>query len=58
MKENKEAKLTVRLYTQEKEFLKELSEKTGTSISEVIRGLIEDFIAKENNKRGNAQNTI
>jgi len=46
MKEVKDAKLTVRLYAKEKEFLKELSKKLDTPISEIIRGLIEEYIAK------------
>lgn len=46
MKENKEAKITIRLYTREKDYLKEVSAKSGMGISEIVRGLIEEYIAK------------
>lgn len=50
MKEIKEAKLTIRLYAREKEILKEIAEKAGVPISEIVRGLIEEYIARESSK--------
>ena len=48
MKENKEAKITVRVYEEDKEMLKAIAEKKDVPISQIIRKLIEEYIEKEN----------
>lgn len=47
MKENKEAKICIRLHTEDKLLLQEIAEKKDIPMSQIIRKLIEEYIEKE-----------
>ena len=40
----KDAKITIRLFADDKEKLKKLAEKDGIAVSEIIRELIENYL--------------
>ena len=48
MKENKDVKITVRVYERDKELLQSIAAKKDIPMSQIIRKLIEEYIAKEN----------
>ena len=47
MKENKEAKITIRLYEEDKQVLVEIAKEKDVPMSQIIRQLISSYIEKE-----------
>jgi predicted DNA-binding protein len=47
MKDNKETKITIRVHAEDKQKLKSIATNYDKNISQILRELIEEYIAKE-----------